>query len=379
MKRVKRKLAGLGVLLAFTAVCCAGPLNAAMSATTIAAAAQEQRSAVTGSAAGIPDRMFAAYQTGAGQVTDYVPSCKGMRWQVLAGIAAIESHHAIGHSIAPNGDITPHILGPRLDGSGAGGNTTPIFDTDHGAWDGDATYDRAVGPFQFLPSTFRGDGKDGNRDTAVDPHNADDAALSAAIYLCGSGRDLTDREQLSQAIYGYNHSAAYVADVLANIDRYDTLGATPAVPGAVTGSVRTVLAAALRQMGVPYSWGGGTPQGPSPGVCCSPGGQDGTTVTGFDCSGLTLYAFAQAGISLPRLAADQASRGTRIPVSAGTTALQPGDLVFYAYAPGEDSTIHHVGIYLGDGQLINAARPGTVVRVEPVTAQPGYAGGARLL
>jgi cell wall-associated NlpC family hydrolase len=92
-----------------------------------------------------------------------------------------------------------------------------------------------------------------------------------------------------------------------------------------------------------------------------------------------VYAYAKAGIRLPRTAAAQAGVGRRIPASRGTAALRPGDLVFYAYAPGRDSTIYHVGIYVGGGQMINAPRPGQVVRLDPVSSMSGYAGGARLL
>ncbi|MEV7618247.1 NlpC/P60 family protein [Streptomyces sp. NPDC089799] len=360
------------VLLLAAAACCAAP--------AILFSSASERPAVPGvvppSVEGIPGRMLAAYSTGAAQIGTHVPACKGMRWQILAGIARIESGHASGKQISPAGDITPPITGPRLDGSGIGGNTTPFPDTDNGLWDGDTEFERAVGPFQFLPETFRAYGKDGNGDGTVSPHNADDAAASAAVYLCGKGRDLNDRSQLRAAIYVYNHSNAYVEDVLSGIDQYDALGITPTVP---TGNASTVVAAALGQQGVPYSWGGGGPNGPSRGFCCSPGGQDGSKIVGFDCSGLTQYAYAQAGIQLPRTAAAQAGAGRRIPASAGVGALLPGDLVFYGYDPDADSTIHHVGIYLGNGQMINAPRPGKPVRIDPVTAMPDYAGGARLL
>ncbi|MFF3214143.1 NlpC/P60 family protein [Streptomyces sp. NPDC002886] len=321
--------------------------------------------------------MFAAYLTGAAQVNAHVSHCMGMRWQILAGVARVESNHAAGRTVGAVGDITPPILGPRLDGSGAGGNTTAIPDTDDGLWDGDTTYERAVGPFQFLPATFRSYGKDGNGDGTTSPHNADDAAASAAVYLCGNGRDLSDREQLRAALHTYNQSWAYVDDVLSGIDRYDALGNVPTLPP--SGSASAVIQAALAQQGIPYSWGGGGPSGPSTGICCSPGGQDGRTVTGFDCSGLTQYAYAKAGIELPRTAAAQTGAGQRIPASAGVGALQPGDLVFYGYSPTADSTIHHVGIYLGEGKMINAPRPGKPVRIDPVTAMPDYAGGARPL
>ncbi|MFI2740729.1 NlpC/P60 family protein [Streptomyces sp. NPDC018711] len=332
-----------------------------------------------GEAAGIPARMLAAYQNAATRLPREAPSCKGMRWPVLAGIARIESNHASGRTITARGDITPRILGPVLDGSGAGGNHTAFPDTDGGRWDGTATGERAVGPFQFLPSTWNGSGRDANDDHVADPHNADDAALGAAVYLCGNGRDLDDPTQLRAAIFQYNHSDAYVDDVLGWIDRYSQL-ATGTLPigQPATGDARTVINTALAQTGTPYSWGGGTANGPSTGICCSPSGKSGAHIRGFDCSGLTLYAYAQVGITLPRTAAEQAGAGRRIPASAGIRALSPGDLVFFAFDPTRDSTIHHVAIYLGNGQMINAPRPGTQVRTEALW-DDGFAGGVRLL
>ncbi|MET7621950.1 bifunctional lytic transglycosylase/C40 family peptidase [Streptomyces sp. NPDC005408] len=368
------------MLLLVCAAGCAGPLITMMSAAAALGSGSDSAAEdhISGAAVGIPERMLAAYTNAATGDTDVVPKCRGMRWQILAGIARIESNHATGHSISAGGNITPHILGPVLNGSGAGGNTTAFPDTDGGRWDGDSRYERAVGPFQFLPETFRSYGKDGNKDKVVDPHNADDAALAAAVYLCGQGRNLGDKRQLKKAVFAYNHSDAYVEDVLGWIERYDTAAQKPDLVEA-TGKARTVLTAALKQKGVPYSWGGGSTHGPTTGVCCSPGGQDGRIVYGFDCSGLTLYAFAQAGVTLPRTAAAQASVGKRIPASAGFKALKPGDLVFYGYIPTSNSTIHHVGIYLGNGQMINAARPDTKVRVDSVTSMSDYAGGARIL
>ncbi|MDQ0605772.1 cell wall-associated NlpC family hydrolase [Streptomyces canus] len=366
-------------LLMFTAVCCAAPVGNAISAYVALQSAQDDSGiAEGGSSADIPARMLMAYKKAVQLVGTHVPKCRGMRWPVLAGIAKVESNHATGHGIAASGDIRPRIYGLLLNGSGAGGNTTAFPDTDGGRWDGTASGERAVGPFQFLPSTWHGVGKDANGDQVADPHNADDAALGAAIYLCGNGRDLTKRAQLKAAIFQYNHSSAYVANVLGWIDQY-TAAATGPDLGGVSGTVRTVINAALAQRGVPYSWGGGNAQGPSYGICCSPSGKSGTRIKGFDCSGLTTYAYAKVGIRLPRTAAAQAGVGRRIPASLGAGALKPGDLVFYAYAPGRDSTIYHVGIYLGGGQMVNAARPGTMVRLDAVDAMSGYAGGARLL
>ncbi|MDN3263961.1 C40 family peptidase [Streptomyces sp. CSDS2] len=366
-------------LLMFAAVCCAAPVGNAISAyvTPKTGAQDDGGIAEGGSAADIPARMLAAYKKAAAQVGRYAPKCQGMHWPVLAGIAKVESNHAIGRDIADNGDIRPKIYGALLNGSGQGGNTTVFPDTDGGKWDGSGHGERAVGPFQFLPSTWESIGKDANGDRVADPHNADDAALGAAIYLCG-GRDLTKRPQLKAAILQYNHSDEYLANVLGWIDQYTAATEGPDLKD-LSGKVRTVIDAALSQRGVPYSWGGGNAQGPSYGICCSPSGRSGARITGFDCSGLTTYAYAKVGISLPRTAAAQAGRGRRIPADLGTGALKPGDLVFYAYAPGRDSTIYHVGVYTGGGQMINAARPGTVVRLDSVNAMSGYAGGARLL
>lgn len=376
----KAKWGCLTVMLLIAAVCCAAPISGAISAVVAlqSAARDDGGIAEGGTAADIPPRMLTAYKKAVPLVGRYVPRCRGMRWPVLAGIAKVESNHAIGRSIADNGDISPRIYGVLLNGSGAGGNTTAIPDTDGGRWDGTASGERAVGPFQFLPSTWEGIGKDANGDKTADPHNADDAALGAAVYLCGNGRDLTKRSQLEAAILQYNHSTEYLSNVLGWIDQYTAAAKDPDLKN-VSGKVRTAIEAALSQRGVPYSWGGGNASGLSYGFCCSPSGKSGASIKGFDCSGLTQYAYARAGISLPRVAASQAGVGKRIPASLGTLALKPGDLVFFATAPGRDSTIYHVGIYLGSGQMVNAPRPGTVVRLDAVNAMSGYAGGARLL
>ncbi|MGW2108300.1 C40 family peptidase [Streptomyces sp. NPDC001948] len=368
------------VLLLFTAVCCAAPVSNALSMfVSLSTAGQDDGGiADAGTAADIPARMLAAYRKASRQVGKYVPGCRGMRWPVLAGIAKVESNHAIGRNVSDNGDIRPRIYGVLLNGSGAGGNTTAFADTDGGKWDGTAAGERAVGPFQFLPSTWEGVGKDANGDKKADPHNADDAALGAAVYLCGKGRDLAKRSQLKAAVLQYNHSSEYVANVTGWIDQYTAAAQGPELKN-VSEKVRTVIEAALTQKGVPYSWGGGSASGKSFGVCCSPSGKSGASIKGFDCSGLTLYAYARVGVRLPRTAAAQAGVGRRIPASLGKGFLKPGDLVFYAYAPGLDSTIHHVGIYVGGGQMVNAPRPGTPVRLDAVDAMPGFAGGARLL
>jgi len=171
----------------------------------------------------VPPQVMTAYVRAASRVVELSPGCAGMSWAILAGVGAVESRHAGNRTIETNGDISPQLVGPRLDGSGVGGNVTPVADTDGGSLDGDLEYDRAVGPMQFLPETWDRWGRDGNEDGTSDPHNIFDSTLGAAAYLCGDAPvDLADRAQLSLAIGRYNNSASYVADVLAYADIYAT-------------------------------------------------------------------------------------------------------------------------------------------------------------
>ncbi|MFD7472234.1 lytic transglycosylase domain-containing protein [Streptomyces sp. NPDC059837] len=132
------------------------------------------------------------------------------------------------------------ILGPRLDG----GAFAVVRDTDGGAYDGDAAYDRAVGPMQFIPSTWARWGTDGNGDGRADPDNVFDAALAAGRYLCAGGRDLSDPAELDRAVLGYNHSEAYLRTVRARyayfLEGYRVAGQLREVlgaPGAVAAAV----------------------------------------------------------------------------------------------------------------------------------------------
>ena len=112
------------------------------------------------------------------------------------------------------------------------------------------------------------------------------------------------------------------------------------------------VAIAKRYLGIPYVWGGASPTG------------------GFDCSGLTMYVYRQLGITLDHYAAWQFLEGTRI----ATQDLQPGDLVFFhpqADGPG------HVGMYVGDGKMINAPHTGDVVRIVSIQGRSGYLGAVR--
>ncbi|WP_331727383.1 NlpC/P60 family protein (plasmid) [Kitasatospora sp. NBC_00374] len=364
MKHVRR-MGCLGVLLVLGIV--------SLPVISMIDSADPGSTAPVGMIGDIPGRMVQAYVRAASAMPQMAPACKGMTWQLLAGIGKVESNHAAGHQIDPAGLITPPIIGPVLNGSGAGGNTTAIRDTDGGKWDGNSEYDAAVGPMQFLPSTFAGYSGRVRPDGTGNPNNADDETLAAALYLCGNGRDLTDIGQLRRAVLSYNTSNAYVDDVLRWRDQYAALGSQEPI-GEVSDQVRKVIEAARSQIGVPYSWGGGDASGPTTGICCSQGGQDGRKVLGFDCSGLMVFAFAKVGVSLPRVAADQAGVGQRIPASAGVSALKPGDMVFF----GNSTGIYHVGLYIGGGQMLNAPKPGDSVKQAAVWNYD-YAGGARPL
>ena len=331
-----------------------------------------------GQVPGLSPILLQAYQMAVERVPALAPDCEGLRWQILAGIAEIESNNAAGRSISEKGDVTPPIIGPSLNGSGAGGNTTAIRDTDQGVWDHDTRFDAAVGVLQFIPSSWRQYGQDGNGDKLRDPHNVFDNALGSAMHLCGNGaKDLADPATLRQALYGYNHSWSYVDKVTAAIEAFEVTSVAPDLPqGSGTGAA--IVAAAMKWIGTPYSWGGGGPSGPSRGICCTRVQRaDGSKIVGFDCSGLTQYAAAQVGIKLPRQSQYQSRVGNFIPSSDGLAALRPGDLVFFGHVPSLWTSIYHVGIYVGGGKMVNAPKPGYGVRVDLVWLDQ-YAGAVRL-
>jgi membrane-bound lytic murein transglycosylase B len=162
-------------------------------------------------ALGIPVIALEAYAYAARVAEVENPTCH-LAWTTLAGIGMVESHHGTyrGAVIAPNGDVTPPIRGVRLDGSV--GNID-IPDTDGGKLDGDPTHDRAMGPMQFIPETWRLYGVDANNDGIVSPDNFDDAALSAAGYLCWRGKDLATPRGWMAALRAYNLSDQYARTV----------------------------------------------------------------------------------------------------------------------------------------------------------------------
>ncbi|WP_331725216.1 bifunctional lytic transglycosylase/C40 family peptidase (plasmid) [Streptomyces globisporus] len=240
----------------------------------------------------------------------------------------------------------------------------------------------AQGIAQFIPSTWVDHGVDGNGDGKEDVWDPEDAIPASGEYLCTLADEVADvpgdkRSNMLAAYnaggpavkkYGgvppYKETQNYVQTISTAADK------TPGGKTTTTNQAVTVINAAEEKIGKPYSWGGGNANGESSGVCCSPSGKTGVGIVGFDCSGLTLYAYAKAGITLPRTAAQQYAAAE--PVKPGQ--MRPGDLVFYGNTA---ASIHHVGIYVGNGYIINAPRPGAKVRYDPMDMMSDLYGVAR--
>lgn len=164
-------------------------------------------------ATGIPSRALEAYAGAEIIKTRKMPTC-GVSWVTLAAIGKVESDHGRfgGSSIGANGTVTPPIYGVALDGE----STSHIPDSDGGEIDGDAEYDRAVGPMQMIPQTWRNWFADGNLDGRKDPQNIDDAVMGTSNYLCRASGDMVSRDGWRAGILAYNgsgHYAQWVADV----------------------------------------------------------------------------------------------------------------------------------------------------------------------
>ncbi|MGH3454434.1 MAG: C40 family peptidase, partial [Nocardioidaceae bacterium] len=262
----------------------------------------------------------------------------GLPWQVLAAIGWVESHHAGGRADPATGDVQPPIVGPALDG-------THGFQAiaDPSQPDGWA---HALGPMQFLSTTWSAWatlGPDRPPGARPDVNNAWDAIYSAASYLCARQDHLDD---VKAAVFRYNRSEPYVDDVMTKAVAYGLGSRSPVTNDLVTGSADAVVAAAMTQLGVPYVWGGEVP-----GV-------------GFDCSGLVQWAYAQAGITVPRTTQQQVLIGA----PATLDDARPGDLIFTrGYEGGVVIDFGHVGIYAGGGLELVAPHKGAVVRMQPVS------------
>jgi membrane-bound lytic murein transglycosylase B len=162
-----------------------------------------------------------AYYRAARAMTLMDPDCR-LDWWGLAGVGRSESHHGRfkGGFPAIDGTVTVPVVGIALDGTHG---TRLIRDTDKGLLDGDTVYDRAVGPMQFIPGTWRRWGADGNGDGRVDPQNLYDMALAAARLLCSGGGRLDTDEGLLAAYLRYNRDPVYQRTVLGWARAYQLL------------------------------------------------------------------------------------------------------------------------------------------------------------
>jgi cell wall-associated NlpC family hydrolase len=233
---------------------------------------------------------------------DAAQTCTGLPWGVLAGIGTVESDN--GQSDAPGVHSGANFAG-------------------------------AEGPMQFEPATFAKYAVDADPSAALSVYDPADAIYTAAAMLCANGAASGSRAGISRAVFAYNHSQAYVADVLAWAARYSTpaLGTT----------VATAISFALAQLGKPYQWGATGPNA-------------------YDCSGLVYAAYAAAGIHIARTTFQWYLDGPQVPLNQ----IQPGDLLFSAGLDGTPTNPGHVVMYLGGGQIIQAPQTGEDVQINPL-------------
>jgi hypothetical protein len=243
-------------------------------------------------------------------------TCPGLPWTILAGIGQVES--------------------------------------DQGR-DARTSVDGAVGVVQMLPATYEEYAEPVPPGGArpPDPLDPTDEIYAAARLLCANGA--RNGADLSGAIYAYNHTVSYVHEVLSDAFELGTAQTSTPSRSAPSRAAAVALTYALDQIGTPYVWGGETP-----GV-------------GFDCSGLTQAAYAAAGIRIPRTSTAQ---WTALPHVA-LADLEPGDLVFFE--PGEftPGLPGHVGIYIGDDEMVDAPHTGTDVQIDLLADWPTPMGAAR--
>ncbi|MFJ9174920.1 NlpC/P60 family protein [Streptomyces sp. NPDC102360] len=244
--------------------------------------------------ADIPPSYLTLYQRAA-------PECPGLSWTIVAAIGKVETNHG----------RHPTMVSP------AG----------------------AVGPMQFMKDTFPAYAHPvppGGKKPPT-PWDPIDAVYAAVRLLCANGA--RNNKNLRRSIWHYNHSDAYVNQVLDIASQY--AAATPAP----TDAAAKAVAYARSQLGAPYVWGG-----------------DGAAEGGFDCSGLTQAAYRTAGTALPRVAQAQYEATPKVPQGQ---PLLPGDLVFF----GTRHNLHHVGLYIGGGQMIHAPNSHSVVRQDSLASQ----------
>ena len=198
-------------------------------------------SLVSPDSSAIPVRALEGYRRAASLVDSADHACH-IDWALVAAIGRVESNHARfgGNQLDSAGVAQPGIIGIPLDGSNG---TARITDSDGGLLDRDTVFDRAVGPMQFIPSTWRVAGVDADGDGVKNPQDIADAATATAVYLCSGPGDLTHPSDLHSAIMRYNASESYVALVTSIAQTYRLgVSALPATePTAVSSPASTSL------------------------------------------------------------------------------------------------------------------------------------------
>ena len=279
----------------------------------------------------------------------------GVPWTLLAGIGTVESNN--GQTTLPgvhSGQNGFGAAGPMQIGiEGASGNT----------WGG--------APVHAASQVVSGVATDEDGDGTASVYDPADAIAGAAKYLL----EFQVQTDPAGAVFAYNHLQSYVQSVLFYAGQYaggkfsvasaqlpadssvagcvQTAGGLPVVqaPSQVTA---TAIAYAEQQLGKPYLWGGAGPDR-------------------FDCSGLTMMAWARAGVQLLHYTGYQWEEGPHVPLNQ----LRRGDLLFYATNTSDPSTIHHVAIYIGNGMMVNAPYTGAFVRIDSMYAPGGLIGAVR--
>ena len=171
-----------------------------------------------GTKVGIPVVALQAYGYAELVLARTTPSCH-LSWTTIAAIGKVESNNGSfnGSVLGADGQVQPPIYGLPLNGQGG---RQQVLDTDHGVIDGDPTYDRAVGPLQFIPSTWTANKTDADNSGVADPNDIDDASLTAAVYLCKGGRDMSKAASWWEAILSYNAVQPYAQKVFDTANDY---------------------------------------------------------------------------------------------------------------------------------------------------------------
>jgi membrane-bound lytic murein transglycosylase B len=171
----------------------------------------------TSASTGIPERALAAYAGAAIAKATSLPGC-GLSWNSLAAIGYVESRHgtAGGSKLDDNGTAIPGIFGVAL----SGGSTENIPDSDTGTIDGDAAFDRAIGPMQLIPQTWRNWHTDASGDGIEDPQNIDDAVMATANYLCRASKDMAHPAGWRTGISAFNSAPSYLRSVARLANEY---------------------------------------------------------------------------------------------------------------------------------------------------------------